>query len=180
VTASEVRTANIDDVAGLLASATTIAIIPGYGLGVAQAQYALRALADVLQARGISVFFAIHPVAGRMPGHMNVLLDEADIAHDTLEDLDKANRRLAHSSAALVVGANDIVNPAAKTTAEGPIAGMAIVEAALAEHVVVLLRSLRPGFSRIDNALWREPRTTLLMGDVRDTLEALTEAIEAL
>jgi H+-translocating NAD(P) transhydrogenase subunit beta len=172
-------TSSAEHVADLLLSATSVAIVPGYGLGVAQAQKELRELTALLGARGIAVYFVVHPVAGRMPGHMNVLLDDAGVAFARLEELDAANTRLATTTVALVVGANDIVNPGAQTSSTSPIAGMAIVEVARAEHVVALLRSLQPGFARLDNALWHHPRTTVVLGDAKTTLEAIAAEIRA-
>jgi NAD(P) transhydrogenase subunit beta len=154
-------------------------IIPGYGLAVAQAQHVVRELADTLKARGVEVFFAIHPVAGRMPGHMNVLLAEANVPYDELKEMDEANPELQTADVALVVGANDTVNPAAKSSPGSPIYGMPIINADDAANVVFLKRSMRPGFAGIDNDLLYDQKTVLLFGDAKDTLTALVAAVKA-
>jgi len=188
VTASEgggvegrtVRSASAEDIAVLLAYSDKVAIVPGYGLAVAQAQHIARELAELLEARGIDVYYAIHPVAGRMPGHMNVLLAEANVPYEQLVEMDEANSQLTATSVALVVGANDVVNPAAKTSPGSPIYGMPILDVELAQHVVFLKRSMRPGFAGIDNELLYSDRTTLLFGDAKDTLSTLVAAVKAL
>jgi NAD(P) transhydrogenase subunit beta len=172
-----VRTGTAEDVGVLLAYARKVVIIPGYGLAVAQAQHTVRELADALTARGVEVFYAIHPVAGRMPGHMNVLLAEANVPYDELKEMDEANPEMATADVALVVGANDTVNPAAKTTPGSPIYGMPIIHADEAENIVFLKRSMRPGFAGIDNELLYDPKTTLLFGDAKDTLQKLVAAV---
>ena len=161
----------------LLAYARKVVIIPGYGLAVAQAQHVARELADSLSARGVDVFYAIHPVAGRMPGHMNVLLAEANVPYDQLKEMDEANAELPTADVALVVGANDTVNPAAKNSPGSPIFGMPIINADQAENVVFLKRSMRPGFAGIDNELLYNPKTTMLFGDAKDTLTKLVAAV---
>jgi H+-translocating NAD(P) transhydrogenase subunit beta len=172
-----VRTGSPDDVGVLLAYARKVIIIPGYGLAVAQAQHTIRELADALSARGVDVFFAIHPVAGRMPGHMNVLLAEANVPYDDLKEMDEANSEMSTADVALVVGANDTVNPAAKTTPGSPIYGMPIIDAEEAHNIIFLKRSMRPGFAGIDNELLYDPKTTLLFGDAKDTLQKLLAGV---
>ncbi len=172
-----VRTGTPEDVGVLLAYARKVVIIPGYGLAVAQAQHTARELADALMARGVDVFFAIHPVAGRMPGHMNVLLAEANVPYDELKEMDEANPEMSTADVALVVGANDTVNPAAKTTPGSPIFGMPIIHADEAENIIFLKRSMRPGFAGIDNELLYDPKTTMLFGDAKDTLSKLVSAV---
>jgi NAD(P) transhydrogenase subunit beta len=173
-----VRTGTAEDVGVLLAYARKVVIIPGYGLAVAQAQHVVRELADALAARGVDVFFAIHPVAGRMPGHMNVLLAEANVPYDDLKEMDEANAEMSTADVALVVGANDTVNPAAKTTPGSPIYGMPIIDADEAANIIFLKRSMRPGFAGIDNELLYDPKTTLLFGDAKDTLQKLVAAVK--
>jgi H+-translocating NAD(P) transhydrogenase subunit beta len=175
-----VRSAGPEDVAILLAYAQRVIIVPGYGLAVAQAQHTLRELVDVLGERGIEVDYAIHPVAGRMPGHMNVLLAEAQVPYEQLKEMDDINSQFKQTDVALVVGANDVVNPAAKTTPGAPIYGMPILDVDEAQQVVFLKRSMRPGFAGIENELLFEPRTTLLFGDAKDTLGKLLSAVKAL
>jgi NAD(P) transhydrogenase subunit beta len=172
-----VRTGTAEDVGVLLAYARKVVIIPGYGLAVAQAQHTVRELADALIARGVEVFYAIHPVAGRMPGHMNVLLAEANVPYDELKEMDEANPEMSTADVALVVGANDTVNPAAKTTPGSPIFGMPIIHADEAENIIFLKRSMRPGFAGIDNELLYDPKTTMLFGDAKDTLSKLVSAV---
>ncbi|HXZ61240.1 MAG TPA: NAD(P)(+) transhydrogenase (Re/Si-specific) subunit beta, partial [Acidimicrobiales bacterium] len=172
-----VRTGTTEDVGVLLAYARKVVIIPGYGLAVAQAQHVARELADTLKARGVECFFAIHPVAGRMPGHMNVLLAEANVPYDELKEMDEANPEMSTADVALVVGANDTVNPAAKSTPGSPIYGMPIINADEAENIVFLKRSMRPGFAGIDNDLLYDPKTTMLFGDAKDTLQKLVTAV---
>jgi NAD(P) transhydrogenase subunit beta len=174
-----VRSGTADDIGVLLAYARKVAIIPGYGLAVAQAQHTARELADALAARGVEVYYAIHPVAGRMPGHMNVLLAEANVPYDQLEEMDDANQDLSTTDVALVVGANDTVNPAAKNTPGSPIYGMPIINADLATNIVFLKRSMRPGFAGIDNELLYDPKTTMLFGDAKDSLSKLVAAVKA-
>jgi len=174
-----VRTGTPEDVGVLLAYARKVVIIPGYGLAVAQAQHVARELADALKARGVDCFFAIHPVAGRMPGHMNVLLAEANVPYDELKEMDEANTEMATADVALVVGANDTVNPAAKSTPGSPIYGMPIINADEAENIIFLKRSMRPGFAGIDNDLLYDPKTTMLFGDAKDTLTKLVGAVQS-
>jgi H+-translocating NAD(P) transhydrogenase subunit beta len=175
-----VRSAGPEDVAILLAYAEKVIIVPGYGLAVAQAQHTLRELVDVLIARGAEVDYAIHPVAGRMPGHMNVLLAEAQVPYEQLVEMDEINSEFKNADVVLVVGANDVVNPAARTTPSAPIYGMPILNADEAKEVVFLKRSMRPGFAGIENELLFDPRTTLLFGDAKDTLSKTLSAVKAL
>ncbi|MGZ5373431.1 MAG: NAD(P)(+) transhydrogenase (Re/Si-specific) subunit beta [Aeromicrobium sp.] len=175
-----VKSANPEDVAIMLNYAEKIIIVPGYGLAVAQAQHSLRELVEVLQERGIEVDYAIHPVAGRMPGHMNVLLAEAQVPYEQLIEMDEINSEFKNTDVVLVVGANDVVNPAAKTTPGAPIYGMPILNADEAKQVVFLKRSMRPGFAGIENELLFEPTTTLLFGDAKDTLGKVLTAVKAL
>jgi NAD(P) transhydrogenase subunit beta len=172
-----VRTATPQDIGVLMAYARKVVIVPGYGLAVAQAQHAARELADLLAERGVDVFYAIHPVAGRMPGHMNVLLAEAKVPYEELREMDEANAEMSTADVALVVGANDTVNPSARDTPGSPIYGMPIVNADEAAHVVFLKRSMRPGFAGIDNELLYNDKTVLLFGDAKDTLHALVAAV---
>ena len=175
-----VKSAGPEDVAILLAYAERVIIVPGYGLAVAQAQHTLRELVDVLAAKGIEVDYAIHPVAGRMPGHMNVLLAEAQVPYEQLIEMDDINDDFKNADVVLVVGANDVVNPAARTTPSAPIYGMPILNADHAKQVVFMKRSMRPGFAGIENELLFEPTTTLLFGDAKDTLGKLLTAVKAL
>jgi NAD(P) transhydrogenase subunit beta len=175
-----VRSAGPEDVAILLGYADKVIIVPGYGLAVAQAQHTLRELVDVLAARGTEVDYAIHPVAGRMPGHMNVLLAEAQVPYEQLIEMDEINGDFKNTDVVLVVGANDVVNPAARNTPSAPIYGMPILNADEAKQVVFLKRSMRPGFAGIENELLFDPSTTLLFGDAKDTLGKVLSAVKAL
>jgi NAD(P) transhydrogenase subunit beta len=172
-----VRAGTPEDVGTLLAYSRKVVIIPGYGLAVAQAQHTAKELADALTAKGVDVFYAIHPVAGRMPGHMNVLLAEANVPYEELKEMDDANLEMSTADVALVVGANDTVNPAARNTPGSPIYGMPIINADQAENIVFLKRSMRPGFAGIDNDLLYDPKTTMLFGDAKDTLQKLVAAV---
>ncbi|MBA3232632.1 MAG: NAD(P)(+) transhydrogenase (Re/Si-specific) subunit beta [Propionibacteriales bacterium] len=175
-----VRSAAPQDVAILLGYAHRVIIVPGYGLAVAQAQHTLRELVDVLGEKGITVDYAIHPVAGRMPGHMNVLLAEAQVPYEQLKEMDDINGEFKQADVVLVVGANDVVNPAAKTTPGAPIYGMPILAADEAKQVVFMKRSMRPGFAGIENELLFDPKTTLLFGDAKDTLSKLLSSVKSL
>ncbi|TCC58157.1 NAD(P)(+) transhydrogenase (Re/Si-specific) subunit beta [Kribbella pittospori] len=179
-TASErpVISGGAEDVAILLGYANKVIIVPGYGLAVAQAQHTLRDLVDELQSRGVKVDYAIHPVAGRMPGHMNVLLAEAQVPYDQLREMDDINGDFKSTDVVLVVGANDVVNPAARNTPSAPIYGMPILNADEAQRVIFLKRSMRPGFAGIENELLYDPRTTLLFGDARESLTKLLAALK--
>jgi NAD(P) transhydrogenase subunit beta len=175
-----VRSASADDIAVLLAYSQKVIIVPGYGLAVAQAQHVARELAELLEARGIEVIYAIHPVAGRMPGHMNVLLAEANVPYEQLKEMDDANPEFQTADVALVVGANDVVNPAAKNSPGSPIYGMPILNVDEAKNIVFLKRSMRPGFAGIDNELLFDPKTTLLFGDAKDSISKLVAAVKRL
>jgi H+-translocating NAD(P) transhydrogenase subunit beta len=175
-----VRSASPADVAVLLAYAQRVIIVPGYGLAVAQAQHTLRQLVDLLAERGVQVDYAIHPVAGRMPGHMNVLLAEAQVPYEQLKEMDEIDPEFKQADVVLVVGANDVVNPAAETTPGAPIYGMPILHANQARQVVFMKRSMRPGFAGIENELLYEPTTTLLFGDAKDTMSKLLAELKAL
>ncbi len=174
-----VRSASAEDVAILLGYAQKVIVVPGYGLAVAQAQHTMAELAETLEAKGIEVIFAIHPVAGRMPGHMNVLLAEANVPYAVLKEMDAVNPQFKTADVALVVGANDVVNPAAKTSPGSPIYGMPILDVAAANQVVFLKRSMRPGFAGIENELLYAPQTTLLFGDAKDTLSKVLAAVKS-
>ena len=178
--ARPVRSVGPEDVAILLGYARKVVVVPGYGLAVAQAQHTVRELADLLAARGVVVSYGIHPVAGRMPGHMNVLLAEASVPYDQLVEMDDINPELPYTDVALVVGANDVVNPAAKTSPGSPIYGMPIIEVGQAGAVVFLKRSMRPGFAGIENELMYDPKTMLLFGDAKESLAKVVAAIKAL
>jgi NAD(P) transhydrogenase subunit beta len=175
-----VRSAGPEDVAILLSYARTVIVVPGYGLAVAQAQHTIRELAELLQARGIEVVYAIHPIAGRMPGHMNVLLAEANVPYQELREMDEVNPEFRTCDVALVVGANDVVNPAAKTSPGSPIYGMPILEVGQARQVVFLKRSMRPGFAGIENELLYDPKTTLLFGDAKESLVKVIAAVKGM
>jgi proton-translocating NAD(P)+ transhydrogenase subunit beta len=155
------------DAAIKLAYADSVVIVPGYGLAVAQAQHAIKEVADELENRGVTVNYAIHPVAGRMPGHMNVLLAEADVPYEQLREMEDINPEMPRTSVAVVVGANDVTNPAAKNDPDSPIAGMPIIEVSEAQEVIVIKRSLSPGFAGIDNDLFYEPNTSMLFADAK-------------
>jgi H+-translocating NAD(P) transhydrogenase subunit beta len=175
-----VRSVTPEDAAIMLAYADRVIIVPGYGLAVAQAQHTLRELVDVLAERGINVDYAIHPVAGRMPGHMNVLLAEAQVPYEQLREMDQINGDFKDADVVLVVGANDVVNPAAKTTPGAPIYGMPILNADAARQVIFMKRSMRPGFAGIENELLFEEKTSLLFGDAKDSMGKLLNAVKAL
>ncbi|SDT70467.1 NAD(P)(+) transhydrogenase (Re/Si-specific) subunit beta [Jiangella sp. DSM 45060] len=175
-----VRSAGPDDVAIMLAYARKVIVVPGYGLAVAQAQHTIRELVDLLEKRGVEVGYAIHPVAGRMPGHMNVLLAEANVPYEQLLEMDTANGQLRTADVALVVGANDVVNPSARTSPGSPIYGMPILDADHAGAIVFLKRSMRPGFAGIENELLFDAKTTLLFGDAKASLTALVTALKSL
>ncbi|MBL8215969.1 MAG: NAD(P)(+) transhydrogenase (Re/Si-specific) subunit beta [Bryobacterales bacterium] len=167
VDAKPVRSASAEDAASILAGSRKVIVVPGYGMAVAQAQHKIRELTDMLVKRGVDVQFAIHPVAGRMPGHMNVLLAEADIAYDRLHEMEEINSDFGEADVALVVGANDVVNPAARHDTASPIYGMPILDVDKAHTVMVIKRSLNPGFAGIDNELYYHDRTLMLFGDAK-------------
>ncbi len=175
-----VRSASADDVAIMLAYAQRVIIVPGYGMAVAQAQHDVRQLADLLESRGVNVEYAIHPVAGRMPGHMNVLLAEANVPYTALKEMDEINPSFPQTDVALVIGANDVTNPAARSNPASPIYGMPILDVDKAKAIVVLKRSMNPGFAGIDNELYTEPQTVMLFGDAKDSVLKLIQAVKAL
>ena len=174
------REVSVDDAAVLLANVQSLIIVPGYGMAVAQAQHAVRELADLLAKKGVEVKYAIHPVAGRMPGHMNVLLAEANVPYDQLFDLDQINPDFERADVALVIGANDVVNPAARSDKSSPIYGMPILDADKAQHVICIKRSMNPGFAGIDNQLYYEPRCSMLFGDAKGAIVKLVEAVKSM
>ena len=178
--ARPVKSGSADDVAILLNYAQRVVIVPGFGLAVAQAQHTVRELADLLTSKGVDVAYGIHPVAGRMPGHMNVLLAEANVPYEQLVEMEEINPTFPQTDVVLVVGANDVVNPAAKTTPGCPIYGMPILDVSQAGNVIFLKRSMRPGFAGIENELLYEPKTTLLFGDAKDSLTKVVSALKAL
>jgi NAD(P) transhydrogenase subunit beta len=175
-----VRSTTADDVAVMLAFAKKVVVVPGYGLAVAQAQHDVRQLADLLEARGVEVTYAIHPVAGRMPGHMNVLLAEANVPYPQLKEMGEANPDFPRTDVALVIGANDVVNPDARSNAGSPIYGMPILNVDEAQQVVVLKRSMNPGFAGIENPLFLNPKTVMLFGDAKDSVEKLIASVKNL
>jgi NAD(P) transhydrogenase subunit beta len=173
-----VREASVTDVATMLAYADKVIVVPGYGLAVAQAQHSVKELATELEQRGIEVSYAIHPVAGRMPGHMNVLLAEADVPYDQLKEMDEINPEFPQTDVALVIGANDVTNPAAREDQSSPIYGMPILEVDKSRNVVVLKRSMNPGFAGIENHLYYEPQTVMLFGDAKDSVGKLVGEVK--
>ena len=173
------RSTTADDVAIQLSYANRVVIVPGYGMAVAQAQHAVRELTKLLETNGVDVAYAIHPVAGRMPGHMNVLLAEADVPYDQLKEMDDINPVFPQVDVALVIGANDVTNPAARDVPDSPIYGMPILDVDKAASVVVMKRSMNPGFAGIDNELYLDPRTTMLFGDAKDSVVKLIGAVKA-
>jgi len=173
------REVTADDAAVMLAYAQRVVVVPGYGLAVAQAQHSVRELADLLEARGVDVKYAIHPVAGRMPGHMNVLLAEAQVPYPQLYDMDDINPEFPRTDVALVIGANDVTNPAARDNPESPLYGMPILNVDQAANVVILKRSMNPGFAGIDNDLFYEPNSAMLFGDAKSSVEKLVAAVKA-
>jgi NAD(P) transhydrogenase subunit beta len=179
-TDGQVRSASADDVAVMLAYANKVVFVPGYGMAVAQAQHDVHALADLLESRGVEVSYAIHPVAGRMPGHMNVLLAEANVPYPQLKEMDEANTEFPRTDVALVIGANDVVNPDARNNSGSPIYGMPILNVDQSQQVVVLKRSMNPGFAGIDNPLFLNPKTVMLFGDAKDSIDRLTAAVKQL
>ncbi|MGH9831202.1 MAG: NAD(P)(+) transhydrogenase (Re/Si-specific) subunit beta, partial [Blastocatellia bacterium] len=180
ITEGVMREASSDDVAVQLAYARQVVFVPGYGMATAHAQYALRDLGDALEDRGVTVKYAIHPVAGRMPGHMNVLLAEANVPYSMLYELDQVNPEMQSTDVAVVIGANDVVNPDARDNPGSPIAGMPIIEVDRAHQVVVLKRGKGKGFSGIENPLFFKPNTGMLYGDAKASLSKLVEAVQQL
>jgi NAD(P) transhydrogenase subunit beta len=175
-----VRSATPEEAASILSAANKVAIIPGYGMAVAQAQHAVRELTKALEERQVEVSFAIHPVAGRMPGHMNVLLAEADVPYDQLREMDDANPEFQRTDVSLVIGANDVTNPAAKTNPASPIFGMPILEVADSHSVIVIKRSMNPGFAGIENELYFDPKTSMLFGDAKSAVSEITAELALL
>jgi NAD(P) transhydrogenase subunit beta len=174
-----VRSATAEDVAVMLAYAHKVVFVPGYGLAVAQAQHDVRQLADLLESKGVEVSYAIHPVAGRMPGHMNVLLAEANVPYTQLKEMDEANPEFSRTDVAVVVGANDVVNPDARSNKGSPIYGMPILNVDDAQAVVVLKRSMNPGFAGIENPLFYNPKTVMLFGDAKDSIVELIQDVKS-
>ncbi|MGW1677534.1 NAD(P)(+) transhydrogenase (Re/Si-specific) subunit beta [Saccharopolyspora sp. NPDC002376] len=175
-----VRSIGAADVAIQLAYAGQVIVVPGYGMAVAQAQHAVQDMAKLLADRGVGVSYAIHPVAGRMPGHMNVLLAEADVPYEQLKEMDEINDEFARTDVALVIGANDVTNPAARTDPNSPIYGMPILNVDQAKTVIVLKRSMRAGFAGVDNPLYADPRTAMLFGDAKSSIREVFEELKAL
>jgi NAD(P) transhydrogenase subunit beta len=177
--AKPIREISVEDAAVPLAYAQRVIIVPGYGLAVAQAQHAVRELGEMLEERGVDVRYAIHPVAGRMPGHMNVLLAEANVPYDALYEMDQINDDFNKTDVALVIGANDVTNPAARSDPSSPIYGMPILNVDQAQNIIVLKRGMKPGFAGIENELFHDPKTTMLFGDAKDSIQRLIEAVKA-
>ena len=175
-----VRATTPDDVAVQLSFARKVVVVPGYGMAVAQAQHDVRQLAEVLEERGVDVAYAIHPVAGRMPGHMNVLLAEANVPYDQLKEMDEINPEFAQTDVALVIGANDVTNPAARSEPSSPIYGMPILDVDKAHSVIVLKRSMNTGFAGIDNPLFYNPKTAMLFGDAKTSVGDIVSEVQAL
>jgi NAD(P) transhydrogenase subunit beta len=180
VAQQNVRSVTPDDVAALVAYANQVIVVPGYGMAVAQAQHSVRELADQLEKRGVEVKYAIHPVAGRMPGHMNVLLAEANVPYPALYDMDDINPEFSRTDVALIIGANDVTNPAARTDKNSPIYGMPILDVDKAANIIVLKRSMKPGFAGIDNPLYDDPKTAMLFGDAKKSIDSVVNAVKAL
>jgi NAD(P) transhydrogenase subunit beta len=172
-----VRSANAEEAAAILSATSKVAIVPGYGMAVAQAQHKVRELYEILTKKGIDVRFGIHPVAGRMPGHMNVLLAEADIPYDRLFDMDDMNSDLPQVDVALIIGANDVTNPAARSDQSSPIYGMPIIDVDKAQTVMVIKRGMSPGFAGIDNPLYYEDKTLMLFGDAKAFVGAIVREL---
>ncbi|HEY7621053.1 MAG TPA: NAD(P)(+) transhydrogenase (Re/Si-specific) subunit beta [Solirubrobacteraceae bacterium] len=175
-----VRSTSAADAAVQMAYASHVVIVPGYGMAVAQAQHAVREMTKLLEDKGIEVTFAIHPVAGRMPGHMNVLLAEADVPYDQLKEMDQANSEFGRTDVSLVIGANDVTNPDARTKADSPIYGMPILNVDESQSVIILKRSMNSGFAGIDNPLFYNPKTAMLFGDAKASVSEITDELKAL
>jgi len=175
-----VRAISHEDAAMQLAYAKSVVVVPGYGMAVAQAQHQVREMAELVEKNGGEVRYAIHPVAGRMPGHMNVLLAEANVPYDKLYDMEEINAEFANADVAVVIGANDVVNPAARNDKSSPIYGMPILNADQARSVIVLKRSMNPGFAGIENELFYDPKTSMLFGDAKASLTKLVQEMKGL
>jgi NAD(P) transhydrogenase subunit beta len=173
-----IRSISAEDAAILLGYAQNVIVVPGYGLAVAQAQHNVRELADLLESKGINVRYAIHPVAGRMPGHMNVLLAEANVPYDKLFDMEQINPEFPRADVALVIGANDVTNPAARSNPGSPIYGMPILDVDKAQNVIVIKRSMKPGFAGIDNDLYLDPKTAMLFGDAKEAVGRVVQELK--
>ena len=169
---------SLSDTAMLMSYANKVMIVPGYGLAVAQAQHVCHELEKILMEKGVEVNYAIHPVAGRMPGHMNVLLAEADVSYEKLEEMEQANDEFKTTDVVLILGANDVVNPAAKNDPESPIYGMPILEVEQAKNIIVNKRSMKPGYAGIENDLFFQPKTSMLFGDAKKVLQDLLGEIK--
>jgi len=174
-----VRYISADDAGVLLAYSKSVVIVPGYGMAVAQAQHVVRELSTILEAKGVDVKYAIHPVAGRMPGHMNVLLAEADVSYDKLFEMDRINPEFDRTDVALVIGANDVTNPAARTDKSSPLYGMPILDVDKAKYIIVLKRSMRPGFAGVDNELYFNEKNRMLFGDAKASVNKLIASVKA-
>jgi NAD(P) transhydrogenase subunit beta len=175
-----VRETNASDAAVQMAYGNEVIVVPGYGMAVAQAQHAVRDMARLLEDKGVEVKYAIHPVAGRMPGHMNVLLAEADVPYEQLKEMDEINDEFSRADVALVIGANDVTNPAARNDPNSPIHGMPILNVDQSKSVIVLKRSMSPGFAGIENDLYYSPNTAMLFGDAKSSVESVIEELKAL
>jgi len=175
-----VRSTSASDAAVQMAYASRVVVVPGYGMAVAQAQHAVHEMTKLLEAKGIEVSFAIHPVAGRMPGHMNVLLAEADVPYEQLQEMDEANSQFPRTDVSLVIGANDVTNPDARNKADSPIYGMPILNVDESSSVIVLKRSMNSGFAGIDNPLFYDAKTSMLFGDAKASVSEITEELKAL
>ena len=176
----QAKSTSASDAAIKLAYANQVIVVPGYGLAVAQAQHAVKDMAKVLEARGIEVKYAIHPVAGRMPGHMNVLLAEADVAYDAMKEMDDINAEFSRTDVTIVIGANDVTNPAARTDPNSPIFGMPILNVDESRSVIVLKRSMSSGYAGVENPLFFAANTTMLFGDAKKSVTQVTEELKAL
>ena len=175
-----VKEVTLSDTAVLMTYASKVMIVPGYGLAVAQAQHACHELEKLLESKGVDVYYAIHPVAGRMPGHMNVLLAETDVPYEKLMEMEQANEEFSTADVVLILGANDVVNPAAKEDTSSPIYGMPILEVELAKNVIVNKRSMKPGYAGIENELFYRPKSSMLFGDAKKVLQDLISEIKNL